>query len=264
MFFQVVFIALLALLPMVNPPTTATLLLGLSKGMSREHIRRQINLAAIYLFATLCVSFFIGSSILDLFGISIPGLRLAGGLIIAFIGFRMLFPAPSQAAGVDINQSIAFVPLTMPSMCGPGTMALVISGAAQIAELPDEYNRFVIYAAMVTAFALMSLLSWGVLKLADPVCKILGATGIDAMTRIMGFLLVCMGCSSASTASRRWRRIPCSTARPPCRRPRRSHTHPPPSIICPPRASPDRKRCHLGSGIVAELAPDHVACPRME
>lgn len=49
----------------------------------------------------------------------------------------------------------------MPSMCGPGTMALVISGAAQIAELPDEYNRFTIYAAMVTAFALMSLLSWG-------------------------------------------------------------------------------------------------------
>lgn len=169
MFFQVVFLALLALLPMVNPPTTATLLLGLSKGMSREHVRRQINLAAIYLFCTLCVSFFIGSSILDLFGISIPGLRLAGGLI------------------------IAFVPLTMPSMCGPGTMALVISGAAQIAELPDEYNRFTIYAAMVTAFALMSLLSWGVLKLADPVCKILGATGIDAMTRIMGFLLVCMG-----------------------------------------------------------------------
>ena len=193
MFFQVVFLALLALLPMVNPPTTATLLLGLSKGMSREHIRRQINMAALYLFATLCVSFFIGSSILDLFGISIPGLRLAGGLIIAFIGFRMLFPSPNQSAGVEANQNIAFVPLTMPSMCGPGTMALVISGAAQIAELPAEADRVVIYAAMVTAFALMSLISWGVLKLADPVCKILGATGIDAMTRIMGFLLVCMG-----------------------------------------------------------------------
>ncbi|WP_368180930.1 MarC family NAAT transporter [Aeromonas sp. R7-5] len=193
MFFQVVFLALLALLPMVNPPTTATLLLGLSKGMSREHIRRQINMAALYLFATLCVSFFIGSSILDLFGISIPGLRLAGGLIIAFIGFRMLFPSPNQSAGVEANQNIAFVPLAMPSMCGPGTMALVISGAAQIAELPAEADRVVIYAAMVTAFALMSLISWGVLKLADPVCKILGATGIDAMTRIMGFLLVCMG-----------------------------------------------------------------------
>ena len=152
MFFQAVLLALLALLPMVNPPTTATLLLGLSKGMSREHVRRQVNMAAIYLFCTLCITFFIGSSILDLFGISIPGLRLAGGLIIGFIGFRMLFPAPSQANGVDINQSIAFVPLTMPSMCGPGTMALVISGAAQIAELPSEYNRFTIYSAIVTAF----------------------------------------------------------------------------------------------------------------
>ncbi|WP_042012989.1 MarC family NAAT transporter [Aeromonas fluvialis] len=193
MFFQVVFLALLALLPMVNPPTTATLLLGLSKGMSREHVRRQVKLAAIYLFCTLCITFFIGSSILHLFGISIPGLRLAGGLIIGFIGFRMLFPAPSQANGVDINQSIAFVPLTMPSMCGPGTMALVISGAAQIAALPAEYERLPIYGGVVTAFALMSLISWGVLKLADPVCKILGTTGIDAMTRIMGFLLICMG-----------------------------------------------------------------------
>ena len=193
MFFQVVFIALLALLPMVNPPTTATLLLGLSKGMSREHVRRQVNLAALYLFCTLCISFFIGSSILDLFGISIPGLRLAGGLIIGFIGFRMLFPAPGTAQSIDPNQNIAFVPLTMPSLCGPGTMALVISGAAQIAELPADKPRLLIYSAVVTAFVLMSLLSWAVLKLADPVCKLLGASGIDAMTRIMGFLLICMG-----------------------------------------------------------------------
>ena len=58
MYFQVVLLAVLALLPMVNPPTTATLLLGLSKGMSREHVRRQINLAALYLFCTLCITFF--------------------------------------------------------------------------------------------------------------------------------------------------------------------------------------------------------------
>lgn len=193
MFFQIVFLSLLALLPMVNPPTTATLLLGLSKGMSREHVRRQVNMAAVYLFSTLCISFFIGSSILDLFGISIPGLRLGGGLIIGFIGFRMLFPSPGATQSVDPDQNIAFVPLTMPSLCGPGTMALVISGAAQIAELPAEYSRLTIYSAVVLSFALMTLLSWRVLKLADPVCKLLGATGIDAMTRIMGFLLICMG-----------------------------------------------------------------------
>ncbi|MGL4206729.1 MAG: MarC family NAAT transporter [Aeromonadaceae bacterium] len=193
MFLQVVLFSLLALLPMVNPPTTATLLLGLSKGMSREQVRHQVNLAAFYLFCLLCISFFIGSSILDLFGISIPGLRLGGGLIIGFIGFRMLFPSPSSTQSVESNQSIAFVPLTMPSLCGPGTMALVISGAAQIAELPTSYSRLTIYSAMILSFALVSLLSWAVLRLADPVCKWLGATGIDAMTRIMGFLLICMG-----------------------------------------------------------------------
>lgn len=150
-------------------------------------------MAAIYLFVLLCISFFIGSSILDLFGISIPGLRLGGGLIIGFIGFRMLFPSQSSAPSVDESQSIAFVPLTMPSLCGPGTMALVISGAAQIAELPAGAQRGQIYAAVVCSFLLISLLSWAVLKLADPVCKLLGSTGIDAMTRIMGFLLICMG-----------------------------------------------------------------------
>ncbi len=193
MFFQIVFLCVLGLLPMVNPPTTATLLLGLSQGMSREHVRRQINWASVYLFCTLCISFFIGSSILDLFGISIPGLRLAGGLIIGVIGFRMLFPSPGTTQTVDPNQNIAFVPLTMPSLCGPGTMALVISGAAQIAELPADKSRLLIYSAVVTSFVLISLLSWGVLKLAEPVCKLLGASGIDAMTRIMGFLLICMG-----------------------------------------------------------------------
>ena len=193
MFVQVVFLSFLALLPMVNPPTTATLLLGLSKGMSREQVRNQVNLAAVYLFCLLCTSFFIGSSILDLFGISIPGLRLGGGLIIGFIGFRMLFPAPSNTQVEENNPNIAFVPLTMPSLCGPGTMALVISGSAQIAELPNEYSRLTIYSAVVVSFLLITLLSWGVLKLADPVCKLLGATGIDAMTRIMGFLLICMG-----------------------------------------------------------------------
>ena len=193
MFFQIVFLCVLGLLPMVNPPTTATLLLGLSKGMSREHVRRQVNLATVYLFCTLCISFFIGSSILDLFGISIPGLRLAGGLIIGVIGFRMLFPSPGTTQTVDPNQNIAFVPLTMPSLCGPGTMALVISGAAQIAELPADKSRLLIYSAVITSFVLISALSWGVLKLAEPVCKLLGASGIDAMTRIMGFLLICMG-----------------------------------------------------------------------
>ncbi|MCG9963867.1 MAG: MarC family NAAT transporter [Shewanella sp.] len=193
MFFQVTLLAFTALLPMVNPPTTATLLLGLTKDQTPAFIKRQVNLAAIWLFLTLCITFFIGSSILNTFGISIPGLRLAGGLIIGVIGFRMLFPAPTSDNQLPSEDSIAFVPLTIPSMCGPGTMALVISGAAQISDLPTDYERMPIYAGMVAAFALISLTSWIVLRMAQPVCRFMGKTGIDALTRIMGFLLISMG-----------------------------------------------------------------------
>ncbi|MGR6504097.1 MarC family NAAT transporter [Shewanella sp. Koi 1] len=193
MFLQVTLLAFTALLPMVNPPTTATLLLGLTNGRDPAYVRQQVNMASIWLFVTLCVTFFIGSSILNTFGISIPGLRLAGGLIIGVIGFRMLFPSPAADTGQQVHDGIAFVPLTIPSMCGPGTMALVISGAAQISDIPNDYDRTPIYAGMVAAFALISLTSWVVLRMAQPVCRFMGKAGIDALTRIMGFLLISMG-----------------------------------------------------------------------
>ena len=193
MFFEVMLLAYTALLTMINPPTTATLLLGLAKGKDSLYIKRQANMAGLFLFITLCVTFFVGSSILELFGISIPGLRLAGGLIIGFIGFRMLFPPPADTNTIEDDTSIAFVPLTIPSMCGPGTMALVISGAAQIASLPADNDRMPIYGGMVAAFLLISVTSWAVLRMAQPICRFLGKTGIDALTRVMGFLLISLG-----------------------------------------------------------------------
>ncbi|WP_409422773.1 MarC family NAAT transporter [Pseudaeromonas sp. ZJS20] len=190
---QLTGMTVLALLPMVNPPTTATLLLGLSKGMSREQLRRTVNQTTLYLFCTLSLTLFVGSGILEVFGISMPGLRLAGGMVIGFIGFRMLFPQPGHGVAEPEGQNIAFVPLTMPSLCGPGTMAVIISGAAQIADAPDEVPRWPLYLGVLLGFALISLISWGTLRLAGPVCRLLGQSGIDAMTRIMGFLLICMG-----------------------------------------------------------------------
>lgn len=186
-------ITILALLPMVNPPTTATLLLGLSKGRTKQYIAGQAKLASLILFITLCVTFFVGSSILDIFSISVPSLRLGGGLIIGAIGFGMLFPKPANDVEPDSQSSIAFVPLTIPSMCGPGTMALIISGAAEIASMPADTDKISIYLGAILGFAGMSLIAWFILSMAYPTLKLLGTNGIDAFTRIMGFLLVCMG-----------------------------------------------------------------------
>ncbi|MCE2594372.1 MarC family NAAT transporter [Motilimonas cestriensis] len=191
--FRVASLTILALLPMVNPPTTATLLLGLSKGRTKQYIASQARLASLILFFTLSITLFIGSSILDIFSISVPSLRLGGGLIIGAIGFGMLFPKPVSNVETDTPSSIAFVPLTIPSMCGPGTMALIISGAAEIASLPNDVNIPSVYIGAILGFAGMSMIAWFILSMAYPTLKLLGTNGIDAFTRIMGFLLVCMG-----------------------------------------------------------------------
>lgn len=202
LFIKAFSLTLLGLLPMVNPPTTATLLLGLTKGMTSQQVNQQINKTAIYLFITLCITFFAGSSVLSFFGLTLTSLRLAGGLVISIIGFRMLFPSLASQQNGQPSGSIAFVPLTIPSLCGPGTMALVLSGAVQIAELSPEIPRLPLWSGMVTAFAVLSTISWGVLRMANPVCRFMGDSGIDALTRIMGFLLICMGMQFGITAIR--------------------------------------------------------------
>lgn len=202
LFFKAFTLTLLGLLPMVNPPTTATLLLGLSRGMTPNQITQQINKTAVYLFITLCITFFVGTSVLSFFGLTLSSLRLAGGLVISVIGFRMLFPASGSQQSQNTSGAIAFVPLTIPSLCGPGTMALVLSGAVQIAGLPSEIPRLPLQGGMVAAFAVLSISSWGVLRMATPVCRFMGESGIDALTRIMGFLLICMGMQFGITAIR--------------------------------------------------------------
>lgn len=143
---------------------------------------------------------------MDTFGISIPGLRIAGGLIVSFIGFRMLFPQPqmessSQAAGNDdeLQRSspedalnIAFVPLAMPSTAGPGTIAMIISSASQI-KSGVNISPWVITVAPVLTTLLVSLILWLCLRSSGSLMHLLGKSGIEAISRLMGFLLVCMG-----------------------------------------------------------------------
>ena len=79
------------LLPIANPLTTVALLLALSTGMSARERKRQALLACCYVFAIMCVAYYAGQAVMEVFGISIPALRMAGGLIVAFIGYRIAF-----------------------------------------------------------------------------------------------------------------------------------------------------------------------------
>lgn len=139
--FKAIGLGLVVLLPLANPLTTVALFLGLAGNMSSAERNRQSLMASVYVFAIMMVAYYAGQLVMDTFGISIPGLRIAGGLIVAFIGFRMLFPqqkaidspeakSKSEELEDEPSANIAFVPLAMPSTAGPGTIAMIISSAS--------------------------------------------------------------------------------------------------------------------------------------
>ena len=188
-------LTVIGLLPMMNPPAAASIFLGLSKGKDKDkqYMTQVSKTVGIYLFFALTITFLIGTSVLELFSISIPSLRLGGGMIIMVIGFNMLFPKPATPECPNSQGSIALVPLTIPSLCGPGTMALIISLAAEIATDQQPLASWSIYGGVVIGFAIVAAIAALTLSMAYPLLKLLGDSGINAFTRIMGFLLICMG-----------------------------------------------------------------------
>ncbi|WP_268903108.1 MarC family NAAT transporter [Bordetella petrii] len=207
-YLKLVGLSLVALLPVANPLTSVTLLLALSRGYTREERNRQVNRASLYVAAIILVCFYAGAAIMSSFGISIPGLRIAGGLIVAYIGFNMLFPdttnteaaaqmdmapeSPGTKAGQRAKpRDISFIPLALPGTAGPGTIALIISGTSTLYE--SGGLSLMHHLVVFTVTALVALAFWICLRSAESVIRVLGESGIDAVSRIMGFLLVCMG-----------------------------------------------------------------------
>lgn len=90
--FKAIGLGLVVILPLANPLTTVALFLGLAGNMNSAERNHQSLMASVYVFAIMMVAYYAGQLVMNTFGISIPGLRIAGGLIVAFIGFRMLFP----------------------------------------------------------------------------------------------------------------------------------------------------------------------------
>ena len=198
-FLDTILLSIGALLPIMNPFATAPLFASLTAGFDSRKRNREALLGCIYAFGILAAFLLAGSAIVDFFGISIPGMRVAGGLIISAIGFRMLFPALQNLVAVqgqmlDQEQEldIAFTPIAMPSLAGPGSISVVLTAATQIKSLrPDDWA--LIYVAVILGMAATLFISWLVLRAASSMVHFLGRSGIDAMTRMFGFLLVCIG-----------------------------------------------------------------------
>ncbi|MFV0480587.1 MAG: MarC family NAAT transporter [Campylobacteraceae bacterium] len=193
---QALSLGLVLFIPLTNPLTTVALFLALTPNMPLSYKNRQAKLTAIYVFFIMVISFYFGQFVMKTFGISIPGLRIAGGLIVAFIGFRMLFPTKKSKKDDTSDEEpddIAFVPLAMPSTAGPGTIAMIISMASTINSSGVNYPMWIIYVSSILLPLIISLILWISLRSADGIMKVVGKNGIEAISRVMGFLLVCMG-----------------------------------------------------------------------
>lgn len=183
-----------ALFSVINPLGSVPIFLGLTQDDTKESKNKTALWASVNVFIILVISFFIGKIILNFFGISIDVLRIAGGIVICSSGFGLLSGTFSKKRGVnkkvadDAQQrnDIALTPLAIPMMAGPGSMSLLI---AMEQDYPQLLNKLIIVAAILTVAITVFL----ILRSANYISKLLGASGIVAISRIIGFLVLAIG-----------------------------------------------------------------------
>jgi len=186
-----ILLAFLAILPVVNPFSKPPIFLSITEGWSVAERRAEARKAAIYSFIILLVSMLAGTFILELFSISLPALQIAGGLLIARTAFQMLNPQKehhqtnAEEKDAREREDIAFVPLAMPLLAGPGSMAVMINLATEV----HFWGEWLIFAL---AAAAVCVISYFALAESVRLVRVMGVNGVNAMTKLMGFLLLAL------------------------------------------------------------------------
>ncbi len=187
-----------ALLPIANPFSTAPVFVTLTRQMTPDRRSQQARMACIYMTSVLVGALLTGAAVMLFFGISIPALRIAGGLVVARVGFAMLNPEPEEELSDESKREaldkrdIAFTPIAMPLLSGPGSIAVTIS-------IATEVDRPLEYVSVAVGIVVVALISWVILRGSTQVVKVLGVTGMNVITRLMGFILVCIGVQFIAT-----------------------------------------------------------------
>ena len=182
------------LFPITNPLGNAAIFISITDTLSKDERRNQALKGCIYMFFIILIFFIGGSFIMKFFGLSLEGIRIAGGLVIAKIGFNLLTPkredTHSEEEHIEAKkkEDISFSPLAMPLLAGPGAIASVMGMASLI---PD--NNKISYLAVSIGIFISCFICWLVLRESELIMKILGVNGANALTKIMGFILLCIG-----------------------------------------------------------------------
>lgn len=193
-FIQIVVTTYAALFPICNPLGNAAIFLSMTDGEKRSQRATQALKGSLYVFGILAGFLLAGTFILSFFGISLEGVRIAGGFVVASVGVRLLSasrhqtPQPNEEAEAREKPDISFTPLALPLLAGPGSIAVVMTQSTQNPHLLSWGTL-----ASLIGIALISVTCWIVLREADKVLGVIGVNGATALTKIMAFLLLCIG-----------------------------------------------------------------------
>jgi multiple antibiotic resistance protein len=190
----------LSVLPVLNPLEAIPVFIALRSGRPRDYRLRMARQTALYVIAIMVVSLLAGRAVLAFFEVGVGHIQVAGGLIVARTAWEMstgsLRASPSETSAGAAEEDISFSPMALPILSGPGVIALLIATATH-SDRPGDY------AAAIIALVLLGVLSYISLRVSGRVSRRLGEKGIDAMTRIMGFIVLAIAVSFVAEGSAR-------------------------------------------------------------
>jgi multiple antibiotic resistance protein len=187
-----------ALFSIVNPIGSALIFNGVTSGRSRDERRSLARRVAIYSVIVLLVSLWFGGYVLNFFGVSLNALRIGGGLVVASRAWELLTQPEvreerkaNSAEQAQASDEIGFYPLTMPLTTGPGTIAVAIALSSQRPAV--EIGPASFFGGVSLAAVCIALTIWICYRWSDTVTGLLGQGGARVMSRLIAFLLLCVG-----------------------------------------------------------------------
>ena len=194
---------LVALLAIVNPLAIVPFFIHYTQGFDAEQRRRTIRVASFTAFCVIAACALLGLQILAFFNISLQSFQVGGGLLLLISAINMLNARPAEAkpqedvlqAGAEKaahGASVAVVPLTIPLLTGPASMSTVVIYA-------DRAQTFWQHAALVGYGVVIAAATALCFSLADPIARVLGKTGINVMTRLLGLILAALAVEVMAT-----------------------------------------------------------------
>jgi len=179
-----------SLFSIVDPMLAVPVFVSLTEKYSPQKRIEIAEQASIYALGVMLMFFIAGGLILKFFGISLEGLRIAGGLMIIASAVEMLQKKerllPKEQDESEAKDDISFSPLAMPLLSGPGSIAVIIG-------MTTDAKTWLYYPVILFTIILVAILCYIFLRLAPMISQKMGSTAMSSFNRIMGFILLCIG-----------------------------------------------------------------------